>query len=177
MRKSFAETLTEGGHTNSLGRAVEVINAVLQDESRLEELYRCLFNEDAWVRMRAVDSLEKICRVHPGWLTPYIDRFAEDLSVSTQPSIQWHLAQMYGQLELTKAQTQFAINWLKQCLTSTEVDWIVAANAMVALVQFVHKGSAAKSEVLPLLKKQQKHKSAAVVKRANGLLEELASLK
>jgi HEAT repeat protein len=33
----------------------------LHDPERLEELYSCLFNEDAWVRMRAADALENLC--------------------------------------------------------------------------------------------------------------------
>lgn len=174
MKESFKEILTEGGESNSLGRANEVIEIVLNDSSRLDELYDCLFNEDAWVRMRAVDSVEKVCRVHPEWIAPYVDRFQDKLSSSNQPSIQWHLAEMYGEIELTSEQKTFAISWLKKLLSSTEVDWIVAANSIKTLAQFAQDGSFPNSELVPLLKIQQKHKSSAVIKRANKLLNEVS---
>jgi len=175
MRQNFADTLAIGGKSNSLGKASEVIELVLKDESRLEELYACLFNEDAWVRMRAADALEKVCRQRPGWLQPYVDRFFKDLAHNKQPSIQWHLAQIFRQVDLSNAQKRSATAWLKRLLTSIEVDWIVAANAMDTLAQFVKEGSVPRNELLALLKVQQHHKSNSVVKRANKLLNELSN--
>jgi TPR repeat protein len=171
MSETFAQILAAGGKTNSLGRADEVINHILKDPSRLSELYSCLFEDNAWVRMRAVDSLEKICRIHPEWLEPYVDRFSSELTESTQPSIQWHLAQMYREIKLSDTQKRFAINWLKRLLASKEVDWIVSANAMDTLAQFTRDGSVPVSELVSLLKIQQHHKSNAVVKRATKLLD------
>ena len=173
MTEKFVEMLSAGGHANSLGRANEVIELVLQDRSRLDELYDCLFADDAWVRMRAADSLEKVCRQHPDWLLAYIDKFPAELATSTQPSIQWHLAQIYNQVDLTAEQKHFAITWLKNLLSSKEIDWIVAANTMVTLVQFTKDGSFPAAEMVSLLKVQQQHKSNAVIKRANKLLAEL----
>jgi len=172
MKQPFLELLAVGGKSNSLGRSNEVIEAVLHDKSRLSELYDCLFAEDAWLRMRAADSLEKICRVHPDWLLDYVDRFSE-LTTSTQPSIQWHLAQIYRQVELTPAQKQFAIDWLKQLLASKEIDWIVVANAMDTLAAFTKDGSVPKLEALALFEIQRHHKSSAVVRRADKLINQL----
>jgi hypothetical protein len=171
--EALATMLAAGGKSNSLGRVDEVIELVLSDQSRLDELYRCLFHPDAWVRMRAADALEKICRDRPDWLLPYVDRFPGELAVSSQPSIQWHLAQMYREVALTKAQQAFAIGWLEQLLSDPGVDWIVAANAMDALVHFVREGAVPSADVVPVLELQRRHKSQAVVKRANKLLTEL----
>ena len=170
MGEPFVKLLAVGGKSNSLGRAGEVLAAVLHDKSRLDELYGCLFSDDSWVRMRAADTLEKVCREHPDWLLPYIDRSFAELATSTQPSIQWHLAQIYRQVSLTKKQKQFVMQWLKGLLTTTAVDWIVAANAMSTLVQFTNDGSFPVAETTALLKVQQAHKSNAVVRRANKLL-------
>jgi hypothetical protein len=173
MVESFSGMLAVGGRSNSLGRANEVIELVLHNKSRLDELYACLFHADAWVRMRAADALEKVCREHPEWLIPYVDRFPEELATSNQPSIQWHLAQLYRQIDLTDEQKDFAINWLKQLLSAKEVDWIVAANAMDTLAQFVQDGSVPARELITLLKIQEHHRSKAVVKRADKLIHEL----
>jgi len=174
MSEHFAAMLREGGHANSLGRVNEVIEITLGDASRLDELYACLFDEDAWVRMRAADALEKICRQQPDWLLPYIDKFQEELSASTQPSIQWHLAQIYEQVSLTHKQKQFAQKWLAGLLSTKDVDWIVAANVMDTLVKFVKDGSFAADDLITLLKIQQQHKSNAVIKRATKYLAELS---
>lgn len=175
MHESFVTMLAVGGKSNSLGRVDEVIELVLQDKDRFRELYDCLFDDNAWIRMRAADAIEKICRQHSEWLVPYIDRFASELAMSTQPSIQWHLAQIYSQVDLTDHQKHVAIEWLKQLLSHKEVDWIVAANAMDTLVQFTKDGSFSDVEMIALLEIQQTHKSNAIIKRANKYLAELAS--
>lgn len=173
MSERFVEMLHTGGHANSLGRVDDVIAIVLQDHARLEELYNSLFDDDAWVRMRAADALEKVCRQHPKWLVPYIDKIARDLAASPQPSLQWHIAQIYRQVELTATQRQFAIKWLKGLLSRTEVDWIVAANAMETLAHFCREGYVPVHELTQQVKIQQHHKSPAVVKRATKLLHEI----
>jgi hypothetical protein len=176
MNEPFATMLVVGGKSNSLDRVSEVIAQVLDDKSRLSELYACLFEEDPWLRMRAADALEKVCREHPDWLTPYIDRFPDELTTSNQPSILWHLAQIYSEVDLTSAQKRFAINWLRQLLSTTEIDWIVAARAMDTLLQFTEEGSFPRAKMTALLKVQQGHKSKTVVKRADKLLAELSGM-
>ena len=165
--------LLDGGHKNSLGKVPEIIAIVLADKTRLRELYTCLFDDDAWVRMRAADVLEKICREHPDWIVPYIDKIQTELSASTQPSIQWHIAQIYRQVPLTDAQRRSALQWLTERLQTTEVDWIVAANAMDTLVTFTKDGFFPPAEAIRLLKLQQGHKSSAVIRRATKLLATL----
>lgn len=175
MSESYAEILTVGGKSNSLGRSSELIELVLRDKNKLDELYGCLFNDNAWVRMRAIDAMEKICRQQSDWLLPYINRFQSELVSNKQPSIQWHLAQIYSQVDLTLQQKHDAISWLKDILATTEIDWIVAASAMKTLVQFTKDGSVSKKDTISLLKIQQKHASKSVTKKANQLLTELSS--
>lgn len=175
VTEPFAQILAVGGKSNSLGRASEVIKQVLQDRSRLAELYRCLFEKDPWTRMRAADSVEKICREHPDWLAPYIGKLQAELSASTQPSIQWHLAQIYRQVDLDTAQKAAATMWLEQLISTPEVDWIVAANVMDTLMQFVQDGSVTTTRMIALLRTQQHHKSSAVTKRAAKHLAKLGA--
>lgn len=173
MTSGFKTMLSVGGKSNSLGKASEIFEMVIEDQTRMAELYECVFDENAWVRMRAIDTIEKICRVHPEWLQAYVDRFNQDISTSKQPSVQWHLAQMYGQIKLTNAQQAFAINWLSTILSSKDIDWIVSANSMKTLVRFTDNGDISRSKTLQLLKIQQKHSSKSVAKLATRLMEEL----
>jgi hypothetical protein len=175
VNEAFSKMLAVGGKSNSLGRVDEVIHLVLHDPQRLDELYHCLFEEDAWRRMRAADALEKICRQQPKLLLPYVDRFPDELCTSSQPSVQWHVAQMYREIQLTTEQKRFAIDWLKHLLSNKNIDWIVAANAMETLIQFTKDGSFEAAEMISLLKIQQNHKSSAVTKRADKFLIELSA--
>lgn len=175
-KERFEEVFKVGGKSNSLGRTNEVIERVLHDASLLEQVYDCVFSEDAWVRMRAIDAIEKICRQHPEWLSLYIDRFQKELHGSMQPSIQWHLAQIYQQVELTDKQRAHAIEWLEKRLSATEADWIVAANAMDALAYFVRKGDVSRNKLVDLLDIQLHHASRTVMKRAARLLDEFSQL-
>jgi hypothetical protein len=173
VTEPFVDMLAVGGRSNSLGRVDQVIALVLDEPSRLDELYDCLFHEDAWRRMRAADALEKVCRQHPEWLAPYVDRFPAELASSSQPSILWHLAQMYRHLTLTAQQKAFAVEWLERVLSTTEADWIVAANAMQTLARFTEDGTVPRHDLVALLRVQQQHRSKAVVRRADKLLTQV----
>lgn len=173
MREPFESILTAGGKSNSLGRANEVIAIVFGDKSRLNELYDCMYHDDPWVRMRAADSIEKICRSRPQWIEPYLDQLMRDFLASTQPSIRWHLAQIFAEVTLQPEQKKTVVKWLKGLLASPDTDWIVAANAMEALVQLTLTGAVPTSEAIPLLEIQRLHKSNAVKKRAEKLLGKL----
>lgn len=170
---TFAEIFEFGGHKNSLGRSEEVLHEVLTNKARLTELYSCISNDDAWVRMRAMDTLEKILRQNPDWVEPFLADMFNNLILSKQASIQWHLAQIFRQVDLSTEQKQQAVDWLAKLLSSTEVDWIVAANAMDTLRYFQGEGKITKSEFKRLLKVQLRHKSRSVVKKARKHLDAL----
>ena len=136
----FADVLTAGGRSNSLGRAREVVDAVLADRARLAELWACIGHDDAYVRMRAIDSFEKVVNEQPAWADPYVSRIVDDLTASRQPSIRWHVAQLFPQVQLDDEQRERAIVWLRARLATTDVDWIVSVNCMRALLNFHERG-------------------------------------
>ncbi len=171
--EKLEDILKAGGKSNSLGRANEVIDIVLGDHSRLGELYACISADDPWVRMRAADSFEKICRVRPAWAGPYTDAMLRDLTGSTQPSVQWHLAQIFTEVELASEQKDKAVTWLKALLETPETDWIVSVNAMKALLYFRRSGLVGDDELLALFAVQARHKSKSVRKKAAGFMEML----
>ena len=171
MKQSFESMLLEGGHKNSLGRAEEVVQLVLADKTRLEELYHTMFSSDAWVRMRGADAFEKVCRNQAAWIEPFIDRLQRELGGSTQASILWHIAEIYPQVRLNQKQKDHALQWLTKQLATTDVDWIVAANCMKALREFVQRGDYDRTAFRELLMVQQHHHSKSVVRKATKLLE------
>lgn len=168
------EAILAEGRPNSLGRVNEVIELVLNDRTELDALYTAMYNSNAWTRMRAADAFEKVCRVRPEWIESYIDRIQADLSKSSQASIQWHIAQIYKQVTLSPNQQIRAIEWLKNTISTVQVDWIVAANVMDTLAVFTRAGYCGKLDITPLLAVQAGHKSNAVIKRATKLLDEFS---
>lgn len=171
----FAEVLAAGGHTNSLGRSGEVLDLLRADPARLDELFASIAHDDAWVRMRAVDTFEKVVREDPSRGTPYVGRVLAELTRSDQPSVQWHVAQLLGELALTEAQRARGIEWLTARVSTTEVDWIVAAQSMATLVAFVRQGFVAAGDIVPLLEVQTGHRSASVRRKASAFLAEVGS--
>ena len=61
IMESFEQMLT-GGHPNSLGRTIEVVEIVLADRERLEELYRCYFSNDEVVRLRTSNGMKRVAK-------------------------------------------------------------------------------------------------------------------
>lgn len=169
----FEEILAVGGHSNSLGRAGEVLRITQSDNSRLDELFSCISADDAWVRMRAIDTFEKLVKDKPALAQPYLPTIFSNLTKSSQPSIQWHLAQLFSEVELTAKERSEAIAWLKNMITTTEVDWIVSVNAMKALLLFHQNGFIAASDIVPVCKVQEEHASKSVRKKAAAFLSSL----
>lgn len=171
----FKEILSAGGHANSLGRSGEVLETVRRDNTKISELFECIFDEDAWVRMRAIDTFEKLVSENPILIEPYLDSIFTNLTKSDQSSVQWHLAQLFNEVDLDESRQREAIKWLKQRIATTEVDWIVSANAMKTLVSFYKKGLVSANEIGPLFEVQASHDSKSIRKKAAGFLQELKS--
>ena len=131
--KDFEEILT-GGHPNSLGRTVEVVEMVLADRARLGELYACYQSDDDVVRLRTSNALKRISREQPAWLVPLIDGFLTEIAALDQASAQWTLADLFETLAplMTPTQRQQAEAVLKRNLAH-HTDWIVLNQTMKTL--------------------------------------------
>ncbi|MDQ2852879.1 MAG: hypothetical protein M3Y49_19500 [Actinomycetota bacterium] len=171
--ESFRDMLLIGGHRNSLGRAGELVELLRQDPARVEELFACISDDDAWVRMRAVDTFEKVVAAQPQIGLPFVERILDDLAHREQSSVQWHVAQLLDELDLTPSQRRRAVAWLLQRIATTDVNWIVASNVMKTLLRFGRSGHVAASFLRPLFDVQMDHPSAAVRRNAGKALTQL----
>ena len=134
MSSETFEEMLKGGHPNSLGRTIEVVDIVLANPTRLDELYNCYFSADEVVRLRTSNALKRISREHPSWLIPYIDKFINEISKIDQASTQWTLANLFQTLfvHMNPEQKVQAQAILKRNLES-HTDWIVLNNTMQTL--------------------------------------------
>lgn len=163
-----------GGDPRSLGRTEEVVRYVQEHPERLDDLFECAFDGDAVIRMRAGDALEKICRQHPTWLAPYADRVLTELANIPQPSIQWHVTQMIGELELSAPQRARAIAILERNLESA-TDWIVLNYSLEVFAQFAQADPSLQPYFLEQLHKHAHSPHKSVAKRAAKLRERFES--
>ena len=69
MKEKF-ETMLSGGHPNSLGNTLEVVDIILNDEESLDYLFECYSSNDATVRLRVSNAFKRIFRQKPNWLPP-----------------------------------------------------------------------------------------------------------
>jgi hypothetical protein len=167
MANTHFESLLTGGHPNSLGNTIKVVDTVLSDKSRFDELYQCYFSKDAVVRLRVSNAMKRICREHPDWLVPYLDKFITDIAKINQASTQWTLAQLFLWLEkdMTANQKEKVVDILKKNLVECD-DWIVQNTTIETLGIFAQDDEKLKKWLLPKLDSFAKSPRKSVANRA-----------
>jgi hypothetical protein len=168
------ETMLTGGHPNSLGRTVEVVEMVFKDSSRLAELYNCYFSKDEVVRLRTSNALKRICAEHPEWLVPYIDKLLSEVAAINQASAQWTLAQLFNSLTayMNASQKQKATKVLKRNLEHHD-DWIVQSQTMQTLADWAKTDETLKDWLEPHLDKLANDERKSIAGRAKKLRKAL----
>ncbi|MBK7895076.1 MAG: hypothetical protein IPJ90_09385 [Anaerolineaceae bacterium] len=172
-REAFEEMLT-GGHPNSLGRTVEVVEIVLADRARLGELYACYQSDDAVVRLRTSNGLKRISREKPAWLVPLIDGFLTEIAALDQASAQWTLADLFETLAplLTPTQRQQAEAVLKRNLAH-HTDWIVLNQTMKTLGAWAKNDAELTQWLVPQLERLSGDGRKSVAKTAAKTLKQV----
>ncbi len=160
-----------GGHHNSLGRTIEVVDIVMARPERLEELYACYQSEDEVVRMRVSNAIKRISRTEPERLVPYIDRFLTEITTLDQASAQWTLAELFATLRpwMTTEQQAAAENHLKHNLAHHQ-DWIVLNHTMQTLADWAKDNPELRIWLLPHLHRLSHERRKSIANRATKLL-------
>jgi vesicle coat complex subunit len=169
----IAETLS-GGDRRSIGRSDEVVSHVLKNKLSLAVLFEMLTHDDAVVRMRAADALEKISAEEPRWLDPYAARLLTVAAASGEQEIRWHTAQMLPRLKLSKAQRKKSVDLVFEMLSDTSR--IAQAFALTALVNFAERDAALYARVAPLVKRAAAFGAPSMKARAKALEKRLSEI-
>lgn len=166
-RKSKFELMLMGGHPNSLGNTLEVVDLVLKRPSRLKDLYACYQSEDETVRMRVSNAMKRIEKERQDLIIPYIDKFLDEVSAIKQASAQWTLAQLFGRLGNVMSPEQFkkAEKVLKRNLAKHD-DWIVLTMTTDTLVKWAKTDAKLKRWLKPYLTRLAVDTRKAVAKKA-----------
>lgn len=173
MTEAFVEMLNEP--KNSLGRTEEVVAIVLNDPSRLDELYQCFFQPDEWVRLRASSSFKRIWRADAELFGPYLQGWIDDVSAIDQPSVNWTFSQLCTDLgdSFSGTQRSTATKRMKGYLATSD-DWIVQNTTMEALGLWAANDTRLKRWLLPHLERLAALDKKSVAKRAAKLLASLS---
>ena len=171
--KNFEKRL-KGGHPNSLGNIVEVVDEVLAENEFFNELFNCYFSNDEIVRLRTSNAMKRICKAKKTILIPYIDRFLTDIAQIEQASTQWTLSQLFGMLEkdMDKKQIGQAKIIMKNNLANHN-DWIVLNQTMDTLTKWAKKDEDLNDWIKPHLERLTADERKSVSGRAKKMIEKL----
>ena len=164
-----------GGHPNSLGDTIAVVDEVLRDEGLLDHLIATYGSNDEVVRLRVSNAVKRVCHQRPEWVYARLSTIEEWVNTIEQPSAQWTLAQVYALLSdrLTEGQRQHAVSVLKRFLT-TCTDWIVLNFSMQTLADWAIGDPALRQWLVPQLARLTTDPRKSVARRATRLLKEQA---
>lgn len=174
MNGNFEERL-KGGHPNSLGNTIAVVEEVLKDHNLFDELFNCYFSNDEVVRLRVSNAMKRVCRAEKNLLIPYIDRFLSEIANIDQASTQWTLAQLFLLLErdMEHPQAEQAKKIMKNNLAHHH-DWIVLNQTMETLGKWAKKDETLKAWLGPQLQRLAKDGRKSVSKKALKTVAALA---
>ncbi len=167
---SFEERL-KGGHPNSLGNTVQIVEEVLEKNSLFEELFNCYFSDDGLVRLRTSNAMKRVFKAKKQLIIPYIDRLLNEISKINQASAQWTLSQLFGQLENEMNDDQIII--AKQIMRNNlenHKDWIVLNTTMDTLGNWAKKDENLREWLLPNLNRLAEDERKSVSGRAKKIL-------
>lgn len=167
MSEPDFESMLSGGHPNSLGRALEVVELVLADADRLQALFDCYASPDEVVRLRTSNALKRIARQRPQWLLPWLEQLLERVSKIDQASVQWTLATVFLLLEsgMNAAQKNRASAIMQANLENIH-DWIVLNTTMETLAKWALNDQQLKIWLLPRLQRLVNDNRGSVSRKA-----------
>lgn len=174
MADDFEEMLT-GGHPNSLGRTLEVVEAVLADRARQAELYQCYFSEDEVIRLRVSSAMKRVTIEHPEWTMDFMDGLQSEVAAIDQASTQWTLALLFDLTKdlQSKAQRERSLQIMKSNLAQHD-DWIVLNNSMQILCEWSKEDDELQAWLKPHLVRLTGDTRKSVSNRAGKLLGRLS---
>lgn len=175
MALNAFETELSGGHPNSLGNTVAVVEQVMADPSRLGDLIDCYRSADPVVRLRVSSALKRITRERPEWSATRLDDLLGWIAEIDQASTKWTLATIYSWLDsrMTPTQRDTAIAIMKGNLHYD--DWIVQNTTSESLAHFASQRPELAAWLVPQLEMLTSSRHKSVAGRARKLLRSLGA--
>jgi hypothetical protein len=158
-----------GGDRRSIGRSNEVVAHVLAHPANFRHLIKGLAADDAVVRMRTADAIEKITARRPELLQPYKRKLLAIAGSSDQQEIRWHAALILPRLELSSKERAAALDILFDYLR--DKGSIVKTFAMQTIWDLAANDAKLKSQIIPLIEELTQVGTAAMRARGRKILQ------
>ncbi len=163
-----------GGDLRSIGRANEIVHEIQENPTLFESVFKGLTHNDAVIKMRSADIVEKVTKDNPALLSGYTQQIISILKKEKQQEVCWHMAQIAPRLECNKSEENNLIDLLKNCLLHKSK--IVQVSAMESLVKLAEKNVSLKNDIADVIKKQMKNGSPAVKARGRKLMQRIGKI-
>ncbi|MBX9471675.1 hypothetical protein [Microcella sp.] len=173
MSVSRFEAPLTGGHPNSLGNTVSVVDEVLADHSLLPELVACYRSDDAVVRLRVSSAVKRVAQQRPEWVAAHLDDLLGWVAEINQASTKWTLSTLFVLLDahMTLRQREQAIVLMQANLHYD--DWIVQNTTAESLAHFARQRPELAAWLVPELLTLTDSRHKSVAGRARKLLARL----
>jgi hypothetical protein len=167
------EELLTGGHPNSLGNTIQVVDDILTDEKKLKELVECWKSEDELVRLRVQNGVKRVAKEKPEWVAKFIPDLLSWITKIDQASTKWCLSTLYMWLDkyMTKEQQIVAIKVMRSNLHYD--DWIVQNTTSESLAHYAKNDDNLRKWLMPELEILTKSRHKSVARRAQKLINNL----
>jgi len=159
-----------GGDRRSIGRSNEVVAQVLAHPANFRHVVKGLAADDAVVRMRAADAIEKITARRPELLRPYKRKLLAIAGSTTQQEVRWHAALIMPRLEFTARERAVALDILFDYLRDKSS--IVKTWAMQAIWDLAATDAKLKARIIPLIEELAQVGTAAMRARGRKILQQ-----
>lgn len=170
MSRQKLAAMLKGGDRRSIGRSNEIVSKILRRPEQFVELIECLWRDDAIVRMRAADAIEKISLQRADLLKQYKTDLLGLLEEAQQQELRWHLALVIPRLPLAKAEQRRAVASLRGYLSDRSS--IVRTCALQGLADLSRLNPELRRPIKKLLEEASRTGTAAMKARARKLLSE-----
>ncbi len=161
------EAMLTGGHPNSLGRTIEVVDDVLQNRYRVRALLDCYDSENEVVRLRTSNAVKRVEEHQHDWLTEHLDELIDKVGALDQASAQWTLAHLFSRFTNDMSADQFkrALAVLKRNIQHH--DWIVLIQTLDTLSEWAANDASLRKWLKPHVERLASDPRKSVAARAS----------
>ena len=168
---SFEQSL-KGGHPNSLGNTLEVVDAVLGNTDKMEDLFLCYQSDDETVRLRTSNAFKRIFRAKPELFNEWKKRFIKEVAEIDQPSAKWTSIQILNEL-FDQLDENEKTQYVEICLRylRNEKDWIVINQSLNFMKNHLEQFDFKDPEMMKLMNFFVEDKRKSISKNAEKLIK------
>ena len=167
---NFEDALT-GGHPNSLGKTIEIVDEVLDKPDKIDDLFNCYQSKNETVRLRTSNAFKRIFRERPKLFENWKKRFIEYVAYINQPSAKWTTIQLLDEFfeyldEKEKIQSsKICLEYLRN-----ENDWIVVNHSITFMRNHKELFDFNDSSLIKLIKSFESDRRKSISRNVGKLL-------